>query len=109
MQLQNVSLSFKDLSVNGKPSKLDQLLRLRDQEEGVAQFLIQTPSVLLASAPAPITDRTVEWLMMTLGDKGCAELWKLSVVTVACNHFYFTWEQALEVGPAGLLDDDVTV
>ena len=34
---------------------------------------------------------------MVLGDKSCAELFKLSVVTVACNHFYFTWMQALEV------------
>lgn len=101
LQLHDVKLSFKDLSINGKAAKLDQLLRLRDQEEGVAEFLVQAPSVLLASAPAPLTDRTVEWLMMTLGDKGCGELWKLSVVTVACTHFYFTWEQALEVGHVG--------
>lgn len=37
-------------------------------------------------------------MLVTLSDKSCSELWKLSCIQVACSHFYFTWEQALQVG-----------
>lgn len=36
-------------------------------------------------------------MLVTLSDKSCSELWKLSCIQVACSHFYFTWEQALQV------------
>lgn len=41
--------------------------------------------------------QVVEWMLVTLSDKSCSELWKLSCIQVACSHFYFTWEQALQV------------
>ena len=95
---QGVSLAFKDITLNEKPSKLDGLNKAQEMDQGMVKMTVLSPSVLLAAEPAPITDRVVEWLMVVLGDKSCAELFKLSVVSVACNHFYFTWEQALEVG-----------
>ena len=92
-----MSVSFKDVLVNDKPSKADQLNKVSELDQGIVKFSIQSPSVLLASEPGPITDRVVDWLMVTLGDKSCADLWKLSVISAACAHFYFTWEQAIEV------------
>jgi len=89
--------------VNGKPSTAEQLKTLRDLEQGFASLDVQSPAVLLVSAPGPISDKVVEWLMVILDDKsggggGGALLWKLSVISSACTHFYFTWEQAIEVG-----------
>jgi hypothetical protein len=44
-----------------------------------------------------ISLQVLEWMLLTLGNLGCAQLWKLSVIAVACSHFYFTWDQALKV------------
>ena len=80
---------------------MEQLESISELKLGTVKLSIEAPAVLLASVPGPITDQVVEWLMVALGDAGSSgggpPLWKLSVITAACAHFYFTWEQAVEV------------
>ncbi|GAX72927.1 hypothetical protein CEUSTIGMA_g382.t1 [Chlamydomonas eustigma] len=95
--LSDVSVTMKEISINDRPCKMEKLNTAADLEHGLVKFNIQSPSILLASEPAPITDMVVDWMMVTLGDVSCANLWKLSVIAVACSHFYFTWEQALRL------------
>ncbi|GAX83706.1 hypothetical protein CEUSTIGMA_g11131.t1 [Chlamydomonas eustigma] len=92
-----VSVNLKDVTLNEKPFRVDRLPSTADLELGLLKFNIQSPSVLLANNPSPITDMVVEWMLLTLGDLSCAQLWKLSVIAVACSHFYFTWDQALKL------------
>ena len=59
-----MSLAFKEISVNDKPAKPDSLTKVQEMDQGLVKLTVQSPSVLLASEPAPITDRVVEWLMV---------------------------------------------
>ncbi len=76
---------------------MDKLSTLAEVDQGIVRFNVDAPSVLLASEPAAITDQVVDWMVMTLGENQAAQLWKLSVISVACSHFYFTWEQAIRL------------
>ena len=92
---------MRDVFVNDKPSKVELLANMNELELGTVKFEVEAPAVLLASVPGPINDQVVEWLMVALGDVrssgGGPPLWKLSIITAACTHFYFTSKQAIEV------------
>ncbi|KAG1665959.1 hypothetical protein FOA52_003183 [Chlamydomonas sp. UWO 241] len=91
-----VALKISDVVLDGRPSNAGRLDSLADVTKGIVSFGVACPSLLLATEPSALTEQTLDWLIVTLTDKACGELWKLSVLQVACSHFYFTWEQALQ-------------
>eukprot|EP00798_Chlamydomonas_sp_ICE-L_P001749 gene1749-33158_t len=93
----NVALSIKDVLVNGRPSNVDKVLNMKYVTEGMVSMNVVTPSVLLAAQPSSMSDQSIDWMVASLQNKSASEIWKISVLQVACSRFYFTWEQILEL------------
>lgn len=109
-----VSLLLKDVTHNGKPVKAGKLGGLAEATSGTVSFRVVSPSLLLATDPAPITAQSLDWLIVTLGDVSCGELWKLSVMQVVLvalatpslhlSHPGFVRRAVEAVGHAGRVD-----
>lgn len=97
------AVRISDVWINERFASPKQLLDTAHKEldKGSVAFTVDAPAVVCVSTPVAAPPQLVAWLCGVLGgaavDERCSDMWKLSVARVACSHFLFSWDQAVQV------------